>query len=127
MWRGVSFPVGYLFLAANLIPLALALVAWKVASRSGIKSKWRKMIFSVSLTCASVGAVSLIWFWAQILLQLPDGHPWSVMPTLKVCSMVSLLAFVTSFFGRGAARAVALVNAVILLPLCFFALQALIV
>lgn len=127
MWRGVSFPVGYLFLAANLIPLALALVAWRFASRSGIKSKWRKMIFSVSLTCASVGAVSLIWFWAQILLQLPDGRPWSVVPTIEVGSLVSLIALVTSFFGRGTGRIVALVNAVILIPLCFLAFQALVV
>ena len=127
MWRGVSFPVGYLFLATNLVPLALALVAWRIASRSGIKSKWRKMIFSVSLTCASVGAVSLICFWAQILLQLPRGLPWSVVPTIEVGSLVSLIALVTSFFGRGAGRVVALVNAVILIPLCFLALQALVV
>jgi hypothetical protein len=119
--------VGYLFLAANLIPAVLAFVDWKMASRSGIESKWRRVIFTVSLTCASVGAISLLWFWAQILLQLPRDLPWSVLPTLKVGSMSSLIALVTCFFGRGDARVVALVNAVILLPLCFLALQALIV
>jgi hypothetical protein len=127
MWHGVSFPTGYLFLAANLIPSVLALVAWGIAMRSSFNRKWRKVIFAVSLTCASIGALSLIWFWAQILFQLPDGHPWSVVPTLKVCLIVSVLAIVTSFFGRGAGRVVALVNAVILIPLCLLALQALIV
>jgi hypothetical protein len=127
MWHGIRFPVGYLFLAANLIPMVLALVAWKMASRSGIESKWRKVIFTASLTCASVGAVSLIWFWAQILLQLPRNLPWSVLPTLDVRSMVSLIALVTSLFGRGTGRVVALVNAVILIPLWFLAFQALIV
>jgi hypothetical protein len=33
----------------------------------------------------------------------------------------------TSFFGKGTGRAVALVNAVTLIPLCFVALLALIV
>jgi hypothetical protein len=127
MWHRVSFPVGYLFLAVNLIPAVLAFVDWKMASRSGIESKLRRVIFTVSLTCASVGAISLLWFWAQILLQLPRDVPWSVLPTLKVGSMSSLIALVTCFFGRGDARVVALVNAVILLPLCFLALQALIV
>jgi hypothetical protein len=127
MWHRVSFPVGYLFLAANLIPAVLAFVDWRMASRSGIESKWRKVIFAVSLTCASVGAISLLWFWAQILLQLPRSLPWSVLPTLRVGSMFSLIALVTSFFGRGNARVVALVNAVILIPLCYVALLALIV
>ena len=127
MWHGVSFPEGYLFLAANLIPMVLALVAWKMASRSGIESKWRNAIFTVSLTCALVGAVALIWFWAQILLHLPGGRPWSVLPTLKVGSMFSLIALVTSFFGKGTGRAVALANAVILIPLCYVALLALVV
>jgi hypothetical protein len=126
MWHGVSFPVGYLFLAANLIPAVLAFFGWKMASRFVTESQWRKVIFTASLTCASVGAVSLIWFWAQILLQ-PRGLPWSVLPTLKVGSMLSLIALVTSFFGKGAGRVVALVNAVILIPLCFLAFQALIV
>jgi hypothetical protein len=105
----------------------LAFFGWKMASRFVTESRWRKVIFTVSLTCASVGAVSLIWFWAQILLQLPRGLPWSVLPTLKVGSMLSLIALVTSFFGKGAGRVVALVNAVILIPLCFLAFQALIV
>ncbi|MGB9419250.1 MAG: hypothetical protein WCB58_23265 [Acidobacteriaceae bacterium] len=127
MWHRVGFPEGYLFLAANLIPAVLAFVGWQMASRSGIESKWRKVIFAVSLTCASVGAISLLWFWAQILLQLPRGLPWSVLPTLRVGSMFSLIALVTSFFGKGTGRAVALVNAVILIPLCYVALLALIV
>jgi hypothetical protein len=42
MWHGISFPVGYLFLAANLIPMVLALAAWKMASRSGIESQVEK-------------------------------------------------------------------------------------
>ncbi len=85
------------------------------------------MIFAISMTCASVGAISLIWFWAQILLQSPREFPWSVVPTLEVGSIFSLIAFVTSFFGRGAGRVVALVNAVILMPLFFLARLALVV